>query len=195
MRWIAAVVALALAIGAIPTSSRKLLNVDLSDSLRFAGEIKVVAATWNGTSAQASTTARPPSFQIRKPTIIAFFPPVSDKELDADPDTSDALDDFQYYADEVRGPLKKAGVDFEESYTHSFTVHADNKTIVFRVGKDDVGYYFIAPGKKPHVEYGVMTDEDILSEAHKYFGVAIPGSDSGHQAILIDRAANPAGGE
>jgi hypothetical protein len=145
--------------------------------------------------ARASTTARPPSFQIRKPTIIAFFPPVSDKDLDDDPDTGDALDDFQSSADEVRGPLKKAGVDFEETYTRSFTVHVDAKTIVFRVGKDDVGYYFIAPGKKPHIEYGVMTDEDILSEAHEYFGVAIPGSDAGHQAMLIDRAANPAVGE
>jgi len=190
VRLIAAGVALALTIGAIPTNSGKLLDARLSDSWRSAGEPKLVAASWNGTSARASTTARPPSFQIRRPTIIAFFPPLSDKELDADPDMSDTLDDFQDSADEVRGPLKKAGVDFEETYTRSFTVRVGAKTIVFRTGKDDVGYYFIAPGRKPHVEYGVMTDEDILGAAHDYFGVPIPGADSGHQALLDDRGAD-----
>lgn len=139
----------------------------------------------------AAATHRPPSFQIRKPTIIAFFPPLSDMELDADPDMSDALDDFQDAADEVRGRVKKAGVDFEETYTRSFTVRVGAKTVVFRTGKDDVGYYFIAPGKKPHVEYGVMTDDDILGVAHDYFGVPIPGADSSHQAMLVEQAPPP----
>jgi hypothetical protein len=34
------------------------------------------------------------------------------------------------------------------------------------------GYYFIAHGKKPHVEYGVMTDADLLAAAKQYFGVS-----------------------
>lgn len=140
----------------------------------------VLGVNASGTKSQA------PSFRIQRPTIIAFFPPVSDKDLDDDPDTDEALSDFQYYADEVRGPLKKAGIDFEETYTRAFTVHVGDKTNVFRAGKIEVGYYFIAPGKKPRVEYGVMTDDDILSDAHEYFGVPIPDADSSHQARLIE---------
>jgi len=147
--------------------------------------LTIGAASIRATSAPKSP---PPSFQIRKPTIIAFFPPVNYDDIDDD--TADALDDFQYYADEARGSLKRAGVDFEETYTRSFTVRVDNKTIVLRTRKEDIGYYFIAPGKKPHIEYGVMTDDDILDEAHDYFGVPIPGRDSGHQAMLTDPAAD-----
>jgi|SRR5579871_6238330 len=127
------------------------------------------------------TTAAPKakSFDVRKPTIIAFFPPLSDKELDDDEDASDALDDFQDSADEVRAPLRRVGVDFIETYTRQFIVHAGSKTLAFRSGKDrDVGYYFIAPGKKPRIEYGVMADDEILDVAHEYFGVPIPGGDS-----------------
>jgi len=152
--------------------------------------LTIGAASIRATSAAKSP---PPNFQIRKPTIIAFFPPVNYNDIDDD--TADALDDFQYYADEARGSLKRAGVDFEEVYTRSFTVHVDNKTILFRTHKDDVGYYYIAPGKKPHVEYGVMTDDDILDEAHDYFGVPIPGGDSGHQALLVDPAVDLTGGD
>jgi len=36
-----------------------------------------------------------------------------------------------------------------------------------------VGYYFIAPGKAPHIEYGVLTDVDIVQAAAAYFQLAL----------------------
>jgi hypothetical protein len=39
-------------------------------------------------------------------TIVAFFPPVNDPELQKDADTYEALADFQLYATHVREPLK-----------------------------------------------------------------------------------------
>jgi hypothetical protein len=39
-----------------------------------------------------------PTFDLSRPTILAFFLPVTDAELSKDPDTNAALDDFQYYA-------------------------------------------------------------------------------------------------
>ena len=39
----------------------------------------------------------------------------------------------------------------------------------FSATKDDVGYYLTVPGKKPHIEYGVMTDADLLQVANEYF--------------------------
>jgi hypothetical protein len=117
----------------------------------------------------------PPVFNIKGPTVVAFFPPVSDAELDKDSDLDDSLSDFQYYDDEVRGPFKRAGIDLHETYTHSFSVRVNGRVTTFHTTqKNDVGYYFIAPGKKPHVEYEVMTDEDLLDVAHDYFGIPLP---------------------
>jgi hypothetical protein len=127
-----------------------------------------------------------PAFRILRPTVVAFFPPVTESQLDDDPDTDDSLSDFQYYAQEVRGPLRKAGVDFHVVYTRSFSVIVKGKAIEFRAArKDGVGYYFIAPAKRAHVEYGVMTDEDLLDEAHDYFGVPIPDESNDQARALV----------
>jgi hypothetical protein len=115
-----------------------------------------------------------PVFVVRTRTVVAFFAPVSDRDLE-DEDTNEDLSDFQYYDDEVRAPFKKAGIELHETYTRSFSVRLKGKILEFRTTRNnDVGYYFIAPGKKPHVEYGVMTDEDLLDVAHDYFGIPLP---------------------
>lgn len=41
---------------------------------------------------------------------------------------------------------------------------------MFTPTKEKVGYYLISPGKKPRIEYGVMTDTDLLQVAKDYFG-------------------------
>jgi hypothetical protein len=115
-----------------------------------------------------------PVFIVRTRTVVAFFAPVSDRDLD-DEDTNEDLSDFQYYDDEVRAPFKKAGIELHETYTRSFSVRLKGKVLEFRTTRNnDVGYYFIVPGKKPHVEYGVMTDQDLLDVAHDYFGIPVP---------------------
>lgn len=107
---------------------------------------------------------------MRGPTVVAFFEPVSLEQLDKDPDMNVALADFQFYAETVRAPLRKAGIEFHELYTHSFRLRIGTQSITFRPAKITVGYYFVAPGKKPHIEYGVRTDADILQVANAYFG-------------------------
>jgi hypothetical protein len=113
-----------------------------------------------------------PMFLIRRPTVIAFFPPVTEKELKGDPDTNEALADFQEYTSRVRAPLMKLGVNFKEVYASSFRVTVSGKTSTFRPGAVGVGYYFVAPGNKPRVEYGVNTDIGIISVAKEYFGIS-----------------------
>lgn len=106
---------------------------------------------------------------VKGPTVVAFFPPVTQAELSKDPDTNEALADFQHYARSAREQLHNAGVDFEELYVSSFGVESGGKTTTFRPGKLKVGYYFVAPEKSPRVEYGVMTDSDVLQVATEYF--------------------------
>jgi uncharacterized protein YggE len=116
-------------------------------------------------------TEKPPVIVVEGRTIVAFFPPVSNAELEKDPDTNEALADFRFYANQVREPLKKAGVEFRELYTHSFQVRVGNTVTTFRTTKADVGYYLVVPGKKPRIEYGVMTNADLLQVATDYFGI------------------------
>lgn len=123
---------------------------------------------------QGAGAGKPQLFVIRRPTIIAFFPPVTRTELDREPDTNEALSDFQYYAGAVREPLQKLGIDFREANFGSFQVQIGTKVRTFRSGTDRIGYFLAAPGKKPQVEHGVMTDADLLAVAKDYFGITSP---------------------
>ena len=115
----------------------------------------------------------PPLVVVEGRTIVAFFPPVSDDESQKDADTNEALADFQLYATNAREPLKNAGIEFHELYTRSFRVRVGKVVTTFHPAKVDVGYYLVAPGKKPRIEYGVMTDADLLLLANDYFGARI----------------------
>lgn len=115
-----------------------------------------------------------PTFVIERPTIIAFFPPMTDAELENNPDMNEVLADFQLYASQASPRLKNSGVDFEVASAVTFRVSKGGVIHTFKSGKVKVGYYFVAPGKLAHVEYGVMTDDDILAAAAKYFQLPVP---------------------
>jgi hypothetical protein len=111
-----------------------------------------------------------PTITVRGPTIVAFFEPVSEAGLKADPDTNEALSDFKVYAAGARKAFLNSGIDFREVYARSFKIRIGARTTIFRPGKITVGYYFVAPGKDPRVEYGVNTDDRLLDIATWYFG-------------------------
>jgi hypothetical protein len=129
--------------------------------------VTVVAAMIPLQSAQKS-----PTFEVHRPTILAFFPPVTEAELSKDPDTNTALDDFQFYAGKVREPLEARGIEFRQVYAHSFIIRTGKAVTTFKPTKVEVGYYLVAPRRKPRIEYGVMTDADLLQLADEYFGTA-----------------------
>jgi hypothetical protein len=108
----------------------------------------------------------PPVFSIDGPTVVAFFP-VTEVGL-KNGDTNEALGDFQHYASTVDKPLQRRGIKFYQSYASSFRLKDQRGTQLFTPKDGQCGYYFSAPSQKPHVEYGVMTDEDLLNEARKY---------------------------
>ena len=116
-----------------------------------------------------------PVFSIHKPTIIAFFVSNTGSQTQADAeDDEEALADYQYYVGLALPRLRKAGVDFEDVDAPIFKVNVEGNVATFRVDKITVGYYFVAPGKEPHVEYGVMTDSNMIDLARRYFGISIP---------------------
>jgi hypothetical protein len=87
-----------------------------------------------------------------------------------DQDSNESLSDFRLYAEQARQRLTEAGIGFRVLYVHSFCVRVSGRTTTFHP-KTDVGYYLIAPGKEPDVEYGVMTDTDLFQVAKRYFGL------------------------
>jgi hypothetical protein len=119
----------------------------------------------------SGATGKQPVVLVRGPTIVAFFEPVPQAQLGKAPDTNEALADFQFYAKSARTRLRKAGIEFHELYANSFQLRVGNQVTTFRPVKVNVGYYFVAPGKKPRIEYGVMTDADLLQVANQYFGI------------------------
>lgn len=119
----------------------------------------------------SATAERQPVIIVRGPTVVAFFEPVVQAKAGKDADLNEALADFQLYAKNVREPLRKEGIEFHELYAYSFRLRAEKRMITFRPVNGNVGYYLIAPGRKPHVEYGVMTDADLLHVANEYFGI------------------------
>lgn len=134
----------------------------------------VCAIVWfqSGTSPLYATQTTP-LVVVGGPTVIAFFPPVTDALLSKDQDTNEALADFQLYAAQSRVPLKRAGVKLVVVYAHSFHVRLGKTETTFRTGKDEVGYYLITPGKKARVERGVTSDEGLIQVAKEYFGLPI----------------------
>lgn len=111
-----------------------------------------------------------PVVSVRQPTVIAFFPHATDAELSQNPDLNEVLGDFQLYAAQAREPLAKIGVHFKVISGTQFQVQQGQIRTDVKVGKDRVGYYFVAPNKKPRMEYGVMTDADLVRIAKEYFG-------------------------
>jgi hypothetical protein len=125
---------------------------------------------WPGCLEGAATS--PPVFAVREPTIIAFFP-VTQSEVDGNADDEEALSDFDYYVSLAEKRLHSVGVAINVVNARSFQIRVGKKLVNFQPMKNEIGYYFIAPGKLPHIEHGVMTDVDILAAARKYFGIPI----------------------
>jgi len=112
-----------------------------------------------------------PIVNVEKPTIVAFFPNVATVRSE-DADGNEALSDFEVYAQRLRRPLSELGIQFSEQYGRSFRIRVSSNTIVFTPKAGTPGYYLIAPGRKPQIEYGVMTDSDLLPIAKEYFGIS-----------------------
>ena len=124
-----------------------------------------------------------PTFVVKQPTVIAFF---SLKPGDlSDPDTKSSYADFQRYVASAKRRLAKHGIRVEQAVATSFTVQNGAAKTRFTPVRRQCGYYFIAPGRKPAVGYGVITDDGLLNEAQQYFG-RLEGEDP---AALLHRRA------
>jgi len=121
----------------------------------------------------AKTPATPatPTFIVKQPTIIAFF---SLKPGDlTDPDTKESYSEFRHYVASAKQQLQRHGVRVEQAIGTSFSVQVGTRKVRFTPVRRQCGYYFLAPGRQPQVAYGVISDDDIVRGAQRYFGDAL----------------------
>jgi hypothetical protein len=116
----------------------------------------------------AKTGAKQPIIDVQKPSIVAFYP-ASESEAE-NQDEIESLSDFRLFVEESRKPLRAEGIELHEVFSTSFRIRVGVKTTIFHPAEAGVGYYLIAPGKQPRVEYGIMTAEDLVQVARQYFG-------------------------
>jgi hypothetical protein len=116
-----------------------------------------------------------PAVTVDGPTLIAFFPPVSQGEVDAAGDLAEALSDFQFHLERARGRLEAAGIKVHELYTRQVDIREGSESVIFdpmaEAQGEEIGYYLALPGRPPMISFGVGTDSDILTEAAVYFGI------------------------
>jgi hypothetical protein len=114
------------------------------------------------------------TFQISGPTIIAFFP-ITQAEIDQAGGDNEALSDFQNYLYEMNQPLQDAHIRVEQNNDPTFQVEVDGKLLMFnaKAVEEGYGYYFIEPGKAPHVVTEMMVDEDFQQQSKEYFGIVV----------------------
>jgi hypothetical protein len=107
-------------------------------------------------------------FVITGPTLISFFLDYTDDEILAD-GGNEALSDFDFYLPAAEDQLKEAGVQVHAVFkVKSFQVKMGSRWRTVKP-RETVGYYFIAPGREPRLEFGVEDTESIVDFARGYF--------------------------
>jgi len=112
-------------------------------------------------------------FVITRPTLISFVLDFTDKQTETE--GNEALADFEFYLPGAEDALQKAGVEVHQVFhVKSFQVKSGSRWRTFAPRKVTIGYYFIAPGREPRIEYGVEDTETILDIARRYFPTKFP---------------------
>ncbi len=111
-------------------------------------------------------------FIITKPTLISFFLDFTDKQVEEE--GNEALADFVFYLPYAEDKLRAVGVQVYSVFkVKSFQVKVGHRWRTVRP-RVSVGYYFIAPGREPEIEFGVEDTGSILDLARKYFKLPAP---------------------
>jgi hypothetical protein len=105
-------------------------------------------------------------YKISTPTVVAFF---EYEGCQTDPNCEDSLEDFQVFFGRIRKRINQSVVSIHECYRKSFEIESRGKRTRVTAEKG-VGYYLVAPEKTPHIELGVITDDDLVDLMDKYFG-------------------------
>src|SRR3954469_18838551 len=112
--------------------------------------------------------------RITGPTLIAFYPPVRQAQVDSSDDLSEALGDFSFHLSAAQDSLRALGFTIVERPYDSLRVVEGATSREIKLSRDSaqLGYVFIAPGRRDEISYGVMTNMDLINTARRIVGRA-----------------------
>jgi hypothetical protein len=115
---------------------------------------------------------------VRGPTLITFYPTVTQAQIDSNEDLATVLDDFSVHLSAGRDSLLALGFTIVDHPPGTIRVidGAVTRDIALAPDSADVGFVFVAPGRRDRVLYGVTTGSDLIDAGHKFLGRTPNGS-------------------
>jgi hypothetical protein len=109
---------------------------------------------------------------VQGPVLVAFYPAASQEAVDSSEDLATVIDDFSYHLSTAMDSLRALGITVTERPVGQIRLSEGGRAREFLPAKDsaDVGYLFVIPGQPDRVQYGVMTNSDLVDAARHYLG-------------------------
>lgn len=138
-----------------------------TDSVRVAATALEVAQDSAMTTADSADSN---VVLINGPTLLAFYPAVTQAQVDTSEELTTVFDDFSYHLSTAADSLRALGVKVEERPVGQLRFIEAGEKRQFMPAKDssDFGYLFLAPRRAMRVHYGVMTNTDLVQSAREY---------------------------
>jgi len=104
--------------------------------------------------------------EVIGPTLIAFFPRLSPRRIESNPELVYMLDDFYEHLKSIGTKLVAAGVRIYARPAGEIRILEEGRvrTLVPPPEGGDIGYYMVAPGLEATLVSGVQTDGDLIDE-------------------------------
>jgi len=105
-------------------------------------------------------------------TVVAFWLGAIDTL--AGSDSGSLLDDFRHYTTSVESYLRESDIRLVATTSDSVVVELEGgpRRVIMLAGLDfPFGYVLVEPGYPETILTGVTTDEDLLDEVDRYFGL------------------------
>jgi pimeloyl-ACP methyl ester carboxylesterase len=108
--------------------------------------------------------------EIRRPTLIAFYPTLAQGVIDTSDDLATVLDDFSFHLGSAMDSLQALGFTVLMRPVDSIVVRNQGIEYRFRPAAEsaDVGYHLVAPRGTPLTLYGVQTSTDLVAQARQF---------------------------
>lgn len=121
-------------------------------------------------SSDSARIADSTAIRVRGPTLVPFFPVVTQAQVDSSDELSTVLDDFTYHLASARDSLTRLGFVIIDRPRGLVRIRDDNGSRDITPAADSayVGYIFIAPGRRDHLAYGVMTNSELIDAARAF---------------------------
>ena len=107
---------------------------------------------------------------VRGPTLVTFYPTVTQAQVDSNEDLATVLDDFSFHSSAARDSLLALGFTIVDHPPGIIRVidGAVARDIALARDSAEVGFVFVAPGRRDRVLYGVTTSTDLIDAGHKF---------------------------